>query len=433
MKSIVEQYNACRRLETPVSDVPRFPVLGRLCRSSLKRLERSYREGAPVAMLVSHSRFAPGYVVDSFLAGIETRATVIRIEQSFDDPGAFMDEVVHCLGFDCEGLELQDFQNVLGLFLRYQKMKRQRTVLVVRDIDAHGKQVLARIRELIEMEASNQFGLMMVLTGPANDMLEPMDPIVEAISAQAGERILLTPFSLPETREFVRERYERPEPGAQEGDDSDRHFDFYAVGMIHELSTGVPETVDLLCSKAVEIAAREDETAVTTKIVKAAAQLLGLIPATADSATEPPVPAGNVPEDASGQLIVKVQGQAAKTIHLNGSNLLIGRDRLCDICVDDVQVSRLHGLIARAADGVHFVDLGSKNGSAINGRVARRLVLENNDVIAVGDVRIIYSAKPADEREAVDLDLTDTFEIPNEDAHPPINFVGQRIRDRGKP
>jgi len=432
MKSIVEQYNACRRLETPVSDVPRFPVLGRLCRSSLKRLERSYREGAPVAMLVSHSRFSPGYVVDSFLAGIETQATIIRIEQSFDDPGAFMDEIVHCLGFDCEGLELHDFQNVLGLFLRYQKMKRQRTVLVVRDIDAHGKQVLARIRELIDMEASNQFGLMMVLTGPANDMLEPIDPIVEAISAQAGERIVLTPFSLPETREFVRERYERPEPEAKECDDSGRHFDFYAVGMIHELSAGVPETVDLLCSKAVEIAVRGDETAVTTKIVKAAAQLLGLIPATADPATESPVPAGDIPEDASGQLIVKVQGKAARTIHLNGSNLLIGRDRLCDICIDDVEVSRLHGLIARAADGVHFVDLGSKNGSAINGQAARRLVLENNDVIAVGDVRIIYSAKPAGEPEGVDLDLTDTFEIPSKHALSPIHYVGQRIRDRGK-
>jgi len=433
MKSIVEQYNACRRLETPVSDAPRFPVLGRLCRSSLKRLERAYTEGAPAAMLVSHSRFAPGYVVDRFLAGIETQARVIRIEHSFDDPTAFMQELVHCVGFDGEGLRLQDFQNVLGLFLRHQKMRRQRTLLVIRDIDAHGKQVLARIRELIEMEASHQFGLMMVLTGPANDMLEPMDPIVEAISAQAGERILLTPFSLPETREFVRERYERPEPGAQGGEDSGRQFDFYAVGMIHELSAGVPETVDLLCSKAAGIAVRDCETEVTTKIVKAAAQLLGLIPATADNTTAVPDPAGGVPEDASGQLIVKVQGKAARTIHLNGSNLLIGRDRLCDICVDDIQVSRLHGLIARSADGVHFVDLGSKNGSAINGQAARRLVLENNDVIAVGDVRIIYSAKPAGEREDVDLDLTDTFEIYNEDAHPPINFIGQRIRERRKP
>ena len=432
MKSIVEQYNACRRLETPVSDAPKFPVLGRLCRSSLKRLERSYREGAPVAMLVSHSRFAPGYVVDSFLAGIDAQATVIRIEQAFDDPTAFMDEIVHCLGFDCEGLTLQDFQNVLGLFLRHQKMRRQRTILVVRDIDAHGQQVLARIRELIDMEAGNEFGLMIVLTGPANDMLEPMDPIVEAISTRAGERILLTPFSLPETREFVKERYERPQPEAQEGDDSGRQFDFYAVGMIHELSTGVPETVDLLCSKAVEIAVRDDETAVTTNTVKAAAQLLGLIPATAEPETEPPVATGDVPEDVSGQLIVKVQGKAARTIHLNGSNLLIGRDRLCDICVDDVQVSRLHGLVARAADGVHFVDLGSKNGSAINGQAARRFVLENNDVIAVGDVRIIYSAKPPDEQDDVDLDLTDTFEIPNEDAHPPINFVGQRIRERSE-
>ena len=119
-----------------------------------------------------------------------------------------------------------------------------------------------------------------------------------------------------------------------------------------------------------------------------------------------------------------------KTIRLNGSNLLIGRDRLCDICIDDVQVSRLHGLFARAADGLHYVDLGSTNGSAINGKPARRTMLGNKDVIAVGDVRIIYTERVADEAAAADLDATDTFEILEQETDSSINYVGKGVMQR---
>jgi pSer/pThr/pTyr-binding forkhead associated (FHA) protein len=133
------------------------------------------------------------------------------------------------------------------------------------------------------------------------------------------------------------------------------------------------------------------------------------------------------------QLIVKMRGVPEKTIPLNGSNLLIGRDRLCEICVDDVQVSRLHGLIARSTDGVHYLDLGSTNGSAVNGQAAERLVLSNNDVIAIGDVRIIYSLKGASAADDVDLDATDTFRILDVDAASSIAGAGNGMRKPVKP
>jgi hypothetical protein len=89
MKSIAEQHNVRQRRRVTVKDVRLLPVIGRHCRSSLERLERSYRDCEPVAMLVSHSRFAPGYVVDSFLPSVEEEATVIRIAQSVEDPASF--------------------------------------------------------------------------------------------------------------------------------------------------------------------------------------------------------------------------------------------------------------------------------------------------------------------------------------------------------
>jgi len=90
-------------------------------------------------------------------------------------------------------------------------------------------------------------------------------------------------------------------------------------------------------------------------------------------------------------------------------------------------------LIARSTDGVHYLDLGSTNGSAVNGHTAQSLVLGNNDVIAVGDVKIIYSLKANAEVEDVDLDATDTFEIPKEDVQPSINYVGNGFREPDEP
>jgi hypothetical protein len=383
-------------------------------------------------MLVSRSRFAPGYVVDSFLAAIDKDATVIRIAHALDDPTAFMDEVVRGIGFECKDLTLGNLEDVLGLFLRYQKLHQRRTVLVVSDIDAQGAKVRAGIRKLIEKEVANEFGLMVILTGPTNDSAEPQDPMLDAVLERAADRIVLTPFAMAETREFIRDRFVHSGTNGQSNDDVRPDFEFNAISLIHELTSGVPETVDLLCRKSIELAARDDETMISTTSVKAAAQLLGLMPSTPTEEPEPPVLTPDESDEPAGQLIVKVGGETEKRIRLNGSNLLIGRDRLCDICIQDVQVSRLHGLFARAADGVHYVDLGSTNGSAVNGESTRRMVLEDKDVIAVGDVRIIYAEKAVEEAGGVDLDATDTYEIPKQEEFASINYVGKGIQHPDK-
>ena len=432
MKSIVEQYNAGRFLETVESESPPIPVLGRLSRSPVKQLGRCYREGVPVAMLVSHSRFAPGYVLDRFIAAIDSETMVIRVEQSFEDPAAFMDHIVRSVGFGSRAMSLSHLDHAFGLFLQYQKTRRLRTILAVRDIDAQGAQVQAKLCELIDMERSSAFGLMVVTTGPVNDSLEPEAPMLEAISQRAAARIVLTPFVLSETREFIRERFEKRAANGAGNGQVRPGFEVYATQLIHELSAGVPETVDLLCHKATETAARVGKPTVSTSEVKAAARLVGLMPEIAEEEEATAVPALDVADDFPGQLIVKVQGKPETTMALNGSKVLIGRDRLCDICVEDAQVSRLHGLIARAAEGLYYLDLGSTNGSAINGEATERLMLANNDVIAVGDVRIIYSSKGAIDRRKVDLDATDTFAIPKFDAYSHVSS-GNGIGARRKP
>jgi type II secretory pathway predicted ATPase ExeA len=381
---------------------------------------------------VSASRFAAGYVLDRFLAAVDPDTTVILVDRSFAEPIAFMEQVVNSIGFGSRATSLSHLEHAFGLFLRYQKTRGMRTVLAIRDIDALGSRVLANVRDLIDLESANQFGLMVVATCPPVGPAAAAEPMLESISSRAAERIVLTPFVLSETREFIAGRFERPATNGSRSAAAAARFDVYATQLIHELCAGVPETVDLLCRKAVTVAARNDDASISTAAVKAAARLLGLMPEPTGQPPELPRPASGSREDTPGRLIVKVQGAPEQTIALNGSHVLIGRDRLCDICVEDTQVSRLHGLIARAADGVYYLDLGSTNGSAVNGETTRRLVLANNDVIAVGDVRIIYSLKDGIEEADIDLDATDTFEIPDIRNPSRARVAGNGSREPGK-
>ncbi|MDH3942683.1 MAG: FHA domain-containing protein [Anaerolineae bacterium] len=66
------------------------------------------------------------------------------------------------------------------------------------------------------------------------------------------------------------------------------------------------------------------------------------------------------------------------------NTIIIGRDAVCDIVVEDRQVSRQHVRIHTADNGVILEDLGSKNGTHHNGaRIKDSIQLQDGDVIQI--------------------------------------------------
>lgn len=64
--------------------------------------------------------------------------------------------------------------------------------------------------------------------------------------------------------------------------------------------------------------------------------------------------------------------------------LTIGRHSECDIVLKDSQVSRHHGRLVRTDEGWHYADLGSRNGSELNGRPCTDAVLSTGDTLMIG-------------------------------------------------
>jgi hypothetical protein len=75
---------------------------------------------------------------------------------------------------------------------------------------------------------------------------------------------------------------------------------------------------------------------------------------------------------------------------LGRGTLTLGRATECDIVVDDLSTSRRHAEL-RSEDGDYWVvDLGSTNGTEVNGKRVDRAKLEPGDVITVGQTQLHF-------------------------------------------
>lgn len=77
---------------------------------------------------------------------------------------------------------------------------------------------------------------------------------------------------------------------------------------------------------------------------------------------------------------------------LGAEPVVFGRMPECDITLNDTNVSRRHAEIRATGDTFVLVDLGSTNGSKVNGiRVAER-ELADGDELTFGNIRLVFQA-----------------------------------------
>jgi pSer/pThr/pTyr-binding forkhead associated (FHA) protein len=84
-----------------------------------------------------------------------------------------------------------------------------------------------------------------------------------------------------------------------------------------------------------------------------------------------------------------------RSFALRERQTLIGRSRRCAIVLGSRLASREHCVIERTGKGLTLIELGSKNGTWVNGeRVARRQQLVNGDQIRIGTDQLEVRSSP---------------------------------------
>ena len=66
----------------------------------------------------------------------------------------------------------------------------------------------------------------------------------------------------------------------------------------------------------------------------------------------------------------------------------LGRSRDCDVVVPDPNASRVHAEIRHVGLDYYLVDMGSTNGTEVNGQVVKRHALAGGDTIVMGTTEI---------------------------------------------
>lgn len=97
----------------------------------------------------------------------------------------------------------------------------------------------------------------------------------------------------------------------------------------------------------------------------------------------------SLPEPAPVLATVTVPGVAHDVV-LAGDRVTVGRLSSCGVCLSDVNVSREHAAFEREGTGWAAVDLGSTNGTLVNGERVGRRRLTDGDIVTVGITELVY-------------------------------------------
>ena len=366
-------------LDLELGDNPTSTYLTDRDEHAVDRLQRAFNNDRALSVMIGEGPAACGFVISRFIAGLGEDVAVARIGEPCVDATEFMGNVIDGVGFDPKDMTLEDLEGIFMMFLSYQNSHNRRTVICVERAQENELWVLDKLRELVQQELETPRGLMIVLSGQSGlKKLLHKGPL-STVNNAAGKRILLSPFTLAESKKYIRQRLNT---AGKVG--IDQLFQYQAITRIHELSDGVPDDLAALVNRCLEAATAEGIDLVTPELVQRAHEVND----DEDWAAETINMQGFRPRRA--RLVYQLTGEEMLDMALRQGHTLIGRSTMCDVCIDSTTVSRRHALISYSASGAVLVDLNSTNGTYVNGRRIHRHELQPGETIEVGGTSIEY-------------------------------------------
>jgi pSer/pThr/pTyr-binding forkhead associated (FHA) protein len=90
------------------------------------------------------------------------------------------------------------------------------------------------------------------------------------------------------------------------------------------------------------------------------------------------------------KLIMSLDNAVIREVPLDKERFTIGRKAHNDIQIDNLAVSGEHALIVTILNDSFLEDLGSTNGTLVNGNPVKKHILQTNDVVEIGKYKLKY-------------------------------------------
>lgn len=95
------------------------------------------------------------------------------------------------------------------------------------------------------------------------------------------------------------------------------------------------------------------------------------------------------------KIIVNRENFKVDEIELEQGTVTVGRHEDNDLCIDDLTVSGRHANIVTVFGSTYVEDLGSTNGTYVNGKKVKTHTLHNGDVLTIGHYQLLFQGETA--------------------------------------
>ena len=132
------------------------------------------------------------------------------------------------------------------------------------------------------------------------------------------------------------------------------------------------------------------------------------------------------------RLVLSLDSQVMAEYNMNKERYTIGRLPDNDIRIDNPAVSGHHSLIINILNDSFLEDLGSTNGTLVNGQPIKKHFLQTNDVVELGKYKLKYISDQTS-KSAAPQDFEKTMvlrpgAVPKADAPKPSRAEAGRVR-----
>jgi pSer/pThr/pTyr-binding forkhead associated (FHA) protein len=134
------------------------------------------------------------------------------------------------------------------------------------------------------------------------------------------------------------------------------------------------------------------------------------------------------------KLILSLEGSMIREVPLDKERIMIGRKPSNEIQIENLAVSGEHACIVTILNDSFLEDMGSTNGTLVNGNPIKKHILQNNDVIEIGKYKLKYVAEaPAAGGGNEDFEKTMILRAPPKASAAPVSVPAKPANEPAPP
>jgi type II secretory pathway predicted ATPase ExeA len=332
-------------------------------------------------------------LIETFLKELEKDVVVAQINQTQVSALEFLQSVLVQFGFQPFKMKKAELLSTLNDFLVEQYANGRRVLLIVDEAQNLSNKVLEEIRLLSGIETTKEKVLRIILAGQPelNDKLN--SPGLVQLAQRIRLRFHLTPLSKNDTAAYIQHRLEVAGSQGREIFEADTH------PLIYRYTGGIPRLVNTLCDTSMMAAYGQDRDVVKVEDVRSAIEEMQWIEyaersvklhALGTSGPALPLDATGERRIVLGRILVGVNGATVAERELTLGRFIIGRTSDNDLQIDSKFISRHHAQIITTQQTCVLEDLNSTNGIHVRSKRVRRRILNDGDVVQIGQHEIMY-------------------------------------------